>query len=259
VRLAYLDEAGIGNSTSEPFTVVAGVLVAPDDEWFEVQEAIASVGRALVMESDRKDLIFHAKDLFHGSGVFKRDRYSKEDRWEILTQLASIPKDFGLPVVWGAVDRVELAKEFPDFPPSKLAIHAQGIASMRCTLAVEKYMRENTAPKELATVVYENNPQAKQFVKQMHNRLNDPNYLTLDDRLNGNAWGRYTPFRRVIDTAHFVEKSEAKMLQLADLCAFVIKRRMMGKADSVPLMESIEKLLSHPPEKGWPKILTGHS
>jgi hypothetical protein len=36
------------------------------------------------------------------------------------------------------------------------------------------------------------------------------------------------PLRKIIDTVHFAEKADARPLQLADLCAFILGRGLKG-------------------------------
>ncbi len=42
---------------------------------------------------------------------------------------------------------------------------------------------------------------------------------------------KYSPITRIRDTVHFAEKAESPALQIADICAFVIKRYLAGARD----------------------------
>jgi hypothetical protein len=59
----------------------------------------------------------------------------------------------------------------------------------------------------------------------------------------GSPFDSLVPFQRVIDTVHFAKKSETAPLQIADVCAFAIKRHLMGKAYSdrlfIPLVDNL--------------------
>lgn len=70
VRLVYLDEAGI--SLNEPGLCVAGVLVHADDQARLVENMLNEVANRHIPEADRVGFVFHASDIFHGSGYFDR-------------------------------------------------------------------------------------------------------------------------------------------------------------------------------------------
>ena len=106
VRFAYLDEAGVSNPKQEPILVVAGVLVHADTKWKPLERRLRSLAQECVPAEHLADFRFHAKDLFHGSGFFPRDKWSMEDRFRVLEELATLPAEFDLPVVYGAVELV---------------------------------------------------------------------------------------------------------------------------------------------------------
>jgi hypothetical protein len=59
--------------------------------------------------------------------------------------------------------------------------------------------------------------------------------------------------RNIIDTVHFAAKQESPMLQIADLCAFFIKRKLQGSPDSKPFFDAFAGQMTSPLTKGgWP-------
>lgn len=48
------------------------------------------------------------------------------------------------------------------------------------------------------------------------------------------GWEEVLPFRRIIDTLHYARKVDSALLQLADVAAFVIKRRLMSTKRPIP-------------------------
>jgi hypothetical protein len=75
----------------------------------------------------------------------------------------------------------------------------------------------------------------KPAVKAAHAFLRDPH-----------QWGGANfpavdglPLRKVVDTPHFAAKRDSSLLQLADLCAFLIMRRLNRKNDTQPFFEAI--------------------
>src|SRR5713226_3021381 len=103
VRLVYIDESGL--SIHESVLVVAGVIIHPDTQWRRLEAHIAGLIEKYVPPEHRSGFVFHAKDLFHGTGrsAFDRRRYPLEKSREALKELLAIPSKFHLPVPYGYV------------------------------------------------------------------------------------------------------------------------------------------------------------
>lgn len=214
-RLVYIDEAG--TSSSDPVSVVAGVVIDADHQWRVVESQLEVLVQELFPGiDDPRKIVFHAKDIFHGSGIFDRRRWSREKRLEILGRLLGIPLESDLPVVVGFYRKGDDIKNLP-LPP---AVLAQVMAHCMCVLAAERYMREKTLETDVAIMIAENNDQARQHVKRTHNALADP-AMKFD---MPTVPPDFLPIKRIVDTVHFAEKSEAIMLQIADSCAFTMSR-----------------------------------
>jgi hypothetical protein len=181
-----------------------------------------------ILEEDRQGFFFHATDLHHGYKRTHRDRYSRPDRIRILRELCSIPNRFNIPVIAASVERAELARCHPDWTKHELTNIAQTIAAMSCTGGVEKFMRAHANPDEVAMLIYENNDNAKRLIRDAHNFMRTPE--SLNTAISGDWPMKHVlPFERIVDTAHFVEKTDACILQVADACAFAISRRLSNK------------------------------
>src|SRR2546430_2602291 len=88
VRLVYLDESG---SSTEPFLVVAGVIIDADKQWRLVERNVNELIGKYVPEENQKGFIFHATDMLGGHGIFAKHR----ERWrEALRELLEIPSKF---------------------------------------------------------------------------------------------------------------------------------------------------------------------
>lgn len=229
VRLVYLDEAGTTSSAGS--LAVAGVIVHGDDQWRVANQRIVSLIEKQIPEADRDGFVFHATDLFHGSRYFHRSKpeWTKERRWAILEDLAQIIADLELPVVAGTHEKLisrigddgQLHEEVRD------AVDLHWVAVTDCLFWADTWLSAY-APSELATVVHEDGPEAKQTIKEAVRLFRDPNqiapsYRDYFNRLYG------LPFQNIIDTVHFAEKSDARLLQLADLCAFMVSRAVQGR------------------------------
>jgi len=227
VRLVYFDEAGIGSS-SEPYVVVAGVLVDADKQWRAVERHLRDLVLRYILPQDRSGFIFHAKDIHHGTHKTHRDRYERALRIDLLRELCLIPDRFNLPIVAGYVERAVYASHHPDLSVAEQTVNAQAIAAISCTCAVEKALRGEGSSDEVAVLVYENNDSARRTIKECHNFLNTPQALA-DAAASGWALQAVLPFTRILDTAHFANKDEAPILQVADAVAFAIARQLTGR------------------------------
>lgn len=251
MRIAYLDEAGIAGPPQEPIVVVAGVIVHAEEQLLAIEARLREIVAAHLPEKDREGFILHCIELFSGGKTLKREEWDRERRWKIIDDLVQVPKQFNLPVIFSYVDLEVLKKRRPHLDKRELIIAGQTISAMNCVCGIERYIREKTPEKELGIVIYENNDTARNAVRDMHNYMRDPKLIVGDVP---NPMARILPLTRVVEAATFAEKSESSLLQLADICAFVIKRRMMCKLDSERWIQHIGKQLIADPAGGWPTL-----
>jgi hypothetical protein len=225
-----LDEAGISNPKHEPFVVVAGILVNADSQWKMLEKYLSDIADDLVPHDKRENFVFHAMDLFHGSGAFDRDKWPKEKRWEILDYLIEIPDKFKLPIVAGFVERAKLRARYPDEREAGLTVGCQAISFSVCTHAIETYMTKGVAvqPDEVALVVMEDNQQARRMIRLFHDFNRNPRH---HPAMAASGFSKLI-VTRIIDTVHFSEKTQSSPLQVADVCAFAIKRHLMKTPES---------------------------
>ena len=236
MRFVYLDEAGVSNPKHEPYLVVAGVIVHADKQWLHLEKYLRDMVEDVIPPEKRKDFFFHAKDLFHGSGKTPREVFPKDYRWAVLDELCSLPKKFDLPVVMGFVDRQEMAGKLEVKQISDANCVSQAVAATQCAMATERYMRLRTKADEVAALVYEDAPQSKRLIRNTHNFLRSSdisNVIQEQDSV-------FVPLTRIVDTTHFAEKLDTSILQVADACAFAIKRKLMGKSDADRFYDAIE-------------------
>jgi hypothetical protein len=225
VRFVYVDESGI--SVNEPVVVVAGVIINADLQWRAVEKHVSQLIDEYVPEEHRKGFVFHAKDLFHGSGlIFDRRKYPLERSREALKDLLSIPRKFLLPVVYGYLikrsRRLEVGRN-------------QSMAYSLCAVAVEAYMRSNADFTEVAALVAENNTDTRRAVKVMHDILKGK-YRQLESAADIFSLlleyaPNVLPVRRIVDTVYFAEKNDVFLLQIADACGLIIRYFKERKAN----------------------------
>jgi len=242
VRLLYLDEAG--SDFKAPFGCVAGVLVHGDGHWPEIDRRIAELIVKYVPPPDQDGFVFHATDVYHGSGYFDRRKPEwdrSEKRHPILCDLAKIIEDLALPIVIGAYERGRfgLGLLSPETTPRGKNDLIQSVGVADCLVWADRWLAEY-APDQLATVVHEDKQESKQAIKQIVRTLRSPTEMAASGLDEATLKKFNLPLRRIIDTVHFAEKQDARPLQLADLCAFTWARLL--KQQHVP--EAVSKIVT---------------
>jgi Protein of unknown function (DUF3800) len=222
MRFIYLDEAGVSAPKHEPYVVVAGVIIDADRQWKDIEQHLHALADLYAPPAHRRKFIFHATELFSGSKKFPREEFSKEARWSILDALIAVPSAFSLPIVFGSIDRITLAKSYPTDTPAKLTNMAQGIAYVVALYQAEYWMKTYADEGEVAAVVMENNRQAKETIASAHDFI-QARYSDFLQRYGLEKVG----VQHIIETPHFSEKHMHSPLQIADACAFAIKRHRM--------------------------------
>jgi hypothetical protein len=245
VRLAFLDEAG--RSRLEPDIVVGGILINGDRTYRALVAEFDQILTRHIPEPDRKGFAFHAKDLFHGGGKYFKDRQSewpRERRWPILEELAGLPRKFGIPVVFGHLNKAEYAAqrsgwrsdlEIPERHRADVVDVAEHMVAFgHAEICIERQMR--LFPRdEICMVIAEDTDRVRHALKIAHAFLRDPQEMA-DNPFLGEPG---LPLVKIEDTPHFASKTESRPLQLADTCAFLIMRRVARKENTQAFFEAI--------------------
>lgn len=250
VRFIYLDEAG--TSENEPVAVVAGVFVDADRRYKIVEKYIASLIEKHVPPEKRRGFSFHAKELVGGGGkVFPRsnppDPVQDQRRLDALWDVARITRQFSLPIVigWCRKDAPVVEQVMANFRRThgnnerkariKKAVFTHQMAYTQCLIAAELYMRDIAKPGEVAVCVAEDGSAANNAIKASHYIAQDPELVPFLPR----GAEKIYPISFVVDTVHFAKKHEAKMLQIADVCAYAVRRYLNGQKLGAELMEAL--------------------
>jgi hypothetical protein len=247
VRLGFLDEAG--RSRNEPIIVVGGIVVHGDRTYRLLEQCVREIIAQTIPEQDRDGFVFHTGDLFQGAGYFKdKGLWPRERRYPILRTLAGIPKTLWIPVVFGHLDK---EKENPE-SNHQLIAHLKGnraahltdivqhmVAFSRAELAIERQM--HSFPRnEICMLIAEDTDRVKRPLKSAHAFLRNPKAVAKSPF----AGISYLPLTRIVDTPNFAAKTESVPLQIADLCAYLILRRLLRRSDSQEFFELIAPQLT---------------
>lgn len=243
VRIAFLDEAG--RSRHEPTIVVAGIVVHGDRTYRPVVRRLAEIRADFLPERDRKNFLFHATDIFHGSGRYfkNRDLWPKDRRHALLGTIARLPQELGMPIAFGYHHKAESQQiEREAQIHDRAARRAHFIDAMehvlafgRAEIVIETQM--HLFPRnEICMVIAEDTDRVKAAVKLLHAKFRDPEQIASIPAL---ARLQQLPLQKIEDTPHFASKAESAPLQVADTCAFLIMRRLARREDSQALFELI--------------------
>lgn len=225
VRVLYLDESEIGNIKRDPIVVVAGVLIHADTQW----AAIADELRSLLLDATpfgaKTPAFLHATDIFHGSGDFPRDVWDKDRRHGLLDKVGGIVAKYDVPVVWSALDRKKYAREHPNDNAAAHLRDSYTVCAVSCFMQTEMYMRSLPNQAEVASIVMEQNAELQKRIPEMMEFGRNPVEEQDGEKLLP-EWKDVLPFQKLIDTPACQPKTSSSILQLADYCAFSIKRRL---------------------------------
>lgn len=227
MRLIYLDEAGVSNKAQEPWLVVGGVIVDADRQLVALERKLTELRDVYIPEEKREGFIFHATELFNGGGrVFNRKlgQWPLEKRLEIAERIASLPRRLHLRLVYGFLNRHEFSAKFSkmNYGTTDETAAAHVTAFITCCMHVERYMRVKKSG-EIAMLIVEDTQRAKKLITLAHEEYQDPRR-----RIGRSEEERkFFPYRRIKASPLFENKTQSLSLQLADFCAYVMKKKLM--------------------------------
>ena len=247
VRVLYMDESGIGNIKSDPFLVVAGVVIHADTQWGMLANRLDQMLSNAVPPGAPKPRFLHAKDVFHGSGEFPRDVWDQPRRNALLRNIGSLVHEHNIPIVWIGIDRKKFARENSSVPAAELLETIYLTATVGCFMQTELFMRQDHMSAEVCSIVMEQNQELQKRIPEMVAFMRDPS-KEATDALPG--WERIMPLTKLIDAPSCQAKTASSILQIADYCAFALKRLLQGSAGAKRLTAVFSpQLLSYEPLK----------
>lgn len=240
VRLVYLDEAGISNNGSENTLVIAGCVIDMDLHWHPLRKQFESLVEKFVPPEHRPGFVFHAKDIWHGAKAFDRRAYAG-DRRAVLRSLCALIGELDVGIVYGFARKDELATTLTNLgeanDPKLIGAVAYMAAFVEALHQANTWMSRN-APRELCSVVVEDNDELRRLGKTVFAEMRSGTVpAAVRELLPG------LPFEHVLDEPSYTRKAGAPVLQLADLCAFLLRRWLDGKTDADEFLEPIRPLI----------------
>ena len=266
VRVLYLDESGVGSVEKDPYLCVAGVLIDADTQWISMANDLAAVLAHHTPQGVDRPPFIHAKDVFHGTKDFHRDTWPGSSRIGLLASVSALPVKYDIPVVWCAVDRRDYAKAHPNETPEEHKRDLYTVCVVSCLFQVEQYMRSLSDKSEVCSVVLEENKELQKRLPEIMDFIRNPDTDAGGSLEPGGE--AVIPFRKIIDAPACQPKTASSILQMADYCAFAIKRRVQRArsgqdlvapiASQFLLFKDADDLKStvtmwNPKFMGWPK------
>ncbi|MGA7326501.1 MAG: DUF3800 domain-containing protein [Rhodomicrobium sp.] len=247
VRMVYLDESGTGNPAREPFVVIAAVIVNADKHWKAIGQHIADMAQDAVPSERRRDFkAFHATELFSGGKVFERKKDDFEYWWPVLDELVSLPSKFDIPIAFSffprkwAEERQEYQERASDAGMTPV-VSAQADAFVTACSSIEEWMNNAADTDEVAQLIMENNQATRKNIEYILRLISDPL-----GRKSYHPDIKPYSVSRIIYPMHFETKSSTSILQLADACAWAIRRRLSRERHSERFFTPLrEHLISH--------------
>jgi hypothetical protein len=232
-RHIYIDESGI--SDDRRILVVGGVIIDPDREWTLLEQYLEALARVYVpSEQYFPGFPFHTKDLFHGTGVWDKRIYPRERSIELLKELVGIPAKAGLPVVWGYIKTSEFKSTNPNRKQHLHSALNQGLAFSLCVVAAEQFMRNYVDPNEFAWLFVESNHAAdvlKVGFRMLRGQYGSDALLTVPRA------DEYLPLKRIKESPNLIAKRDSIVLQLADMCVFILRYSLEGRKNCDELFQ----------------------
>lgn len=237
MRLIYVDEAG--TSPNEPVRVVASVIVHGDDQARSLTAELERVISERVPKNLRDGFIFHGLEVFNGGKKIDRREWSFEERLDFFKEVVCLPFVHDVPIALGIVFSGAYDEGFGEafvlHLKNKKIHHVteHGIAFAKCLAKADQFLNKYLDGNEVGTVIVENIDSNKKMISDLamlyqHKpiRLAPTDQIrTIQDKLLDRQPDEFTlEIKNIIDVPHFVEKKGARLLQLADACAFAFRR-----------------------------------
>lgn len=225
LRYIFFDETGV--SDNQPFTLVAGVIVGPDQQLKSVEEQLARLSEQVPRPFWKEHPYIHAHHIINSK--FMRDEWPVNKRAQLLCDVMRIPRENHLGLAVGARKRSVQSSPQPGFKMSNVERdHAYAFVS--CISQADRMIRTYGYPDEVATAIHENTGSRNYLRTFARGLVRFPMQLP-----DGSFFVRNTPERPASEAGvrkiakvrmpiYFAEKQDEPLLQLADVCAFGLKR-----------------------------------
>lgn len=235
MHLAYLDDTSTHpGSKSNPFQVMGAVLIK--DAQITLLEArsriIADIEARKIIPPEKWEKFdeFHMHELYGGYGPF--DGVDQAERFRLIDLLLSGLKQLQAPIAYGAVDKNRLAQTLYS------SADALDMCFQICMNGVEQIMKA-LGPTELALMIVDDtdDKELKKKIKQSFRK--NRQHIKSAIFPVGLAWHLH-------EDLYFGDSKESVGIQMADACAFFIRKHLEGKDSAAEgFYQIIEPCIKH--------------
>lgn len=241
MSVIYVDEAG--TSHDEPYRVVVGVNVPDGEHNDAIFRAMNNLFDQCVPSALRPEFQFHAKEVFNGGKLIRREDWPQDQRLHFYKAFLAIAPSLRLPIHIGAV---QAGTPYDGLSGKHRGEMDHILAFTYMMDAANRHLQRRRPSPDRLSMVYERVPEREGLIRAAYKIFKEASFelssehlhrgLELGSRVNTN-------FRmsgeRFIDVPNFALKSDAPVLQLADAIAFAFRRYLAGGSHGPTLLKSV--------------------
>jgi len=239
MHLFYLDYSGdTGLRLEDPHQplMVLAALAVPEENWHYVQGALfRTIGMAFYereQESSEPSGTWevHATDLFTGAGEFRC--WPRTERESLAREMVGILREHRLGLFWGCLDKPRWGRRYPrmshDFTPPQCLL--LGLAP-----GLQRWLQRQ---RSRGLLIADEHRAREEEIKlrtafgasQFYGKFFHPK-------------GGWSP--RIIEDVHFARSRDSELLQAADLCAYLVRRFLLGAPGGAEWYKLLRPLVRH--------------
>ncbi|QKD05259.1 hypothetical protein [Mesorhizobium loti] len=246
MRFVFVDDAG--TSIRDPKIVVSAIVVQAEEQLIRLENRMTRLIQKHIPAEERSSFSFEARDILSGSGHFDdREKWPVERRMAIMDELATVPTEMEIPILFGLADRrkhqwMDVA-ENTEMDVLRIALHAMAFVS--CAFAVERTMRSAYSD-EIAQLIAQDTHDAQLLIRYVHDWYQNP--IALERLGSGRS---LLPLTHIKPEVQFAEKAASLPLQLASFCSFIIGGKFIGNEGIDELYRKIAPVLIADAKHDW--------
>lgn len=224
MHFSYLDDSG--SDRKSPIVIVGAVLIK--EQWVQELEIVRAMIAERLIPEERLDTFeeFHAADLFHGRNAF--EDLPLEDRRGAIQSLLNQVSRFSIPFIYSAVNRAALASS------ASGSANPIDVAFRMCGLGIEWWFKQNQ-DQDGFTVFICDDTENKELKKQLRT-----SFRSMRARIGPPKWS-FGRMWHIHEDMYFGSSAECTGIQIADICNYILNRKLNGMGDAEDLFATIEQ------------------
>jgi len=231
MRYIFVDEAG--TSANEPVTVVVGIIASADQHVMAAERRIEEILGG-VPAAFKEGFVFSAKTILQDQRY--QSEWTSNDRLGLVKAMMAVPRRIGMTISVAVYWRgAQMAKLYDEFREAGMSV-AQAdhfMAFNMCLACADGYIRDAADHSEVASVVAEDTDEMRKHLKHVVRMLRASPHVLKPEHQRRTVWDEEAghPVQRgeirvtrIRSSIHFVAKAEDPLVQVADACAYGIRR-----------------------------------